>query len=112
MGGGELENIGELLNCILELSIYCVKFWNSMEKSWHHFDPKTGGLQANLHRCLPALEFFPVNFSVVKSLTKLRQSYASNLTKNRDPTSFTHISFKNAKNAGSLKHQTHTTSNL
>ena len=55
--GVQWVNIGERMDCILELSIYCVKFWNSMEKSWHHFDPKTGGLQAHLHRCLPALEF-------------------------------------------------------
>lgn len=33
---------GELINSILKLSIYCVKFWNSMEKSWHHFQPIPG----------------------------------------------------------------------
>lgn len=27
----------EQINSVLRLSIYCVKFWNSMEKSWHHF---------------------------------------------------------------------------
>lgn len=31
--------VGELINRIWRLSIYCVKFWNSMEKSWHHFQP-------------------------------------------------------------------------
>lgn len=33
---------GEVINSILRLSIYCVKFWKSMEKSWHHFQPIPG----------------------------------------------------------------------
>lgn len=33
---------GALINSILRLSIYCVSFWKSMEKSWHHFQPIPG----------------------------------------------------------------------
>lgn len=40
--GTETEADGELINNVLRLSIYCVRCWNSMEKSWHHFQPIPG----------------------------------------------------------------------